>query len=107
MADEPTQEQIKEFWERCGWEIQTREIKDASGQVCHPISSWFGGVETASPDIDLNSLFKYAVPKAREDLFEDAFIRKMWGWMELVLDGDDPALALLWSLWQVKEEQNG
>ena len=109
----PTDEQIKEFWEWCGWEIRIGEVKDASGWVCHPVSSWLNGVETALPDIDLNNLFKYAVPRVRKYLnsqseidgidlvkypFHD-FLRR-WAYA-IAIKNEDSALTLFWAIYEV------
>lgn len=86
----PTDEQIKEFWEWCGLKvIQSADgylmVKNAKGHT-----SWL--------DVDLNNLFKYAVPKVGKNhmgLF--AF------WIrQAVVEDKDPALALFWALWEVK-----
>ncbi len=81
---QPTTKQIQWFWEQCGLHKDGNSWHNANGKQ----------LSEEEPPIDLNNLFEYAVPKLREDLFEDAFTRRMWGWIELVLDGDDPAPAL-------------
>ena len=104
----PTQEQIKEFWEHF--------VKDH--QVCIVESS--GATHFETLPIDLNNLFKYAVPKAR-GLSEDNTLKDIeFHWQgsnitdlvecDVILDNDeypyeckDPALVLFWALWQVKE----
>ena len=117
--NQPTDEQIKEFWEWCGWEIRIEEVRDASGWVCHPISSWFNGVETALPDLDLNNLFKYVVPKLQDKGYiteltayeQSGFNVMVFGLFDEGIDGerkalveiedDDPALALFWAIYKV------
>jgi len=56
-----TQEQMKEFWEWCGVEAKLY-VHDTYGE--------FGGRVTGVryPSIDLNNLFRYAVPRALEAL---------------------------------------
>ena len=60
---EPTQKQIKEFWERCGfrWTVS----KTGNYWVRTDPSGTEGQMEVIIhyPSIDLNNLFKYAVPK--------------------------------------------
>jgi len=60
--DKPTKEQIKKFWEWCGFfkvdyaDTMPWRFPASKGYECY-----FG-----IPDIDLNNLFKYAVPKVLE-----------------------------------------
>ena len=103
--EQPTQEQIKEFWEWCGYIYGTNK-----GCWKHPD----GNNRTYLPQITLNNLFKYAVPK-----LSYCFLSAVWiddnnrveyscsvghpdgeGKTDLM---EDPALALFWALWQVKE----
>ena len=113
---EPTQEQIKEFWEWCGfkppdmtrvhWHAKRPDFTDM------PDGTW-------PPDIDLNNLFKYAVPKLlpKHDfaiyyvLDVDTPPEGAWtismscsGHGEhgiIRLRHKDPALALFWAIWGV------
>ena len=60
--DKPTDEQVKEFWERCGFE----DINEDCTYGRHP--SWgIGDMRSRMPGLDLNNLFKYA---------KEAFIKK-------------------------------
>lgn len=115
--NEPTQEQQERFWEWCGWYWWE------DGQ-----SYTYGASEVSRdlPDIDLNNLFKYAVPKLYQfGLLECSFHRDidMFGdnreilkeekvsyrWRLLLESkilnlingcGDTPALALFWAIYQ-------
>lgn len=87
---EPTQEQIKEFWERCGIEIAKftdripLERIGEGGYMAHPI--------------DLNNLFEYAVPKLEDDIgYEETFMLLM-KWIFRVLEDryEDSAYSLFW-----------
>lgn len=100
---EPTQEQIKKFWERCGF-------------VRGSWSGWFEPKEYGGnyiPDnllkLDLNNLFKYAMPKLPYILVAD-FAEGAWCWFIRGCDGapdmsegcdEDPALALFWAIYKV------
>jgi len=55
----PTQEQIKEFWEGCGMGIERVRIPDPLDYPKHKLMT----IRESYPLIDLNTLFKYAVPK--------------------------------------------
>lgn len=100
---EPTKEQIKEFWEWCGF---TRlEYLDRL---------WYQRLEVSLPlalPIDLNNLFKYAVPKiwvCDIKLEEGIFWCVKVAHPELgegKANNEDFALALFWALWQVKENK--
>ena len=108
---EPTQEQVKEFWEWCGFEYKHEEIVDASASKVFITTSYFNGVETQIPDIDLNNLFKWAVPKLKD--IEITKSRHSPEWNVAVSTGEpilgefaqsdnkDPALALFWAIWEV------
>lgn len=59
---EPTQGEIKELWERCGFSLR----RDLPLILYSGDAKWLypdGGHGIDLPDIDLNNLFKYAVPK--------------------------------------------
>lgn len=126
---EPTQEQIKEFWEWCGFKyipfkhLGTRKDKS----VLYPkgvtvISTqqehWEypdGSKQTVAPDIDLNNLFRYAVPSSKFPCFTLSYGYYLSGYIfrarvcnaQNIWRGaehkTDPALALFWALWEAKE----
>lgn len=101
-----TDAQVKEFWEGCGLHYENYDTPafphqggawlDTNGKLaneeepCNP------------PSLDLNNLFKYAVPKIRENYvveltaFKDKYSVVLWHgedyWKET--QGKDPALAL-------------
>ena len=96
---EPTEAQIEELWEWCGF-------YDVEDGVPPPIGT---------PPIDLNNLFKYAVPKTIKSIakmFEeseaDAYDRLFDWWAEIVAENPDkPDLALFQVLeLQAKEEKS-
>ena len=80
MDKEPTEAQIKEFWEWCGFTI--------SGDWAYLNSPYRRGI----PSVDLNNLFKYAVPKA---------IDKIMAGQEC---SSDLAYAILFKKWLQKLE---
>ena len=94
--DRPTDAQVKEFWEWCGW--RQRGLPGETGLF------WCvdGDSEAyrEAPDIGLNNLFKYAVPKYREKLSYELLFEK---WLYYLRKGYNPVLALFWALWKVKE----
>ena len=118
----PTDEQIKEFWEKCGWKwLEERHY--VHGYMMHGGSYYEGywmppDIKNKHeswlrlPDIDLNNLFKYSVPKVRycdltkmDKLSCDgdyrASVRCGEGIVGNVGHGDskDPALALFWAIY--------
>lgn len=120
MKHKPTEEQIKEFWEWYGFEFvphlssrgttyKTTEIMEYPDGFSHVVN------KGESLDIDLNNLFKYAVPKMTElgydvNLFtEDGYCfgraRKTSAlkWQFSTIGYLYAALALFWALWKVKE----
>ena len=109
--NEPTEEQIKEFWERCGF---TKRISDGGHGYIYGLEYWSypGSLSSITEPlpIDLNNLFKWAVPKLdyakvvtndapSGDRFYNgkAMSEGRWG----ACTEDDPALALFWAIWKV------
>jgi len=118
---EPTEEQIKELWEWCGLEPIKREDSDEVVRWDLPN----GGFRFYAPDIDLNNLFKWAVPKLTETYAELRVIftygsvmncslyrfgklysrKKNFQWIRIGEQSDkDPALALFWAIYKVIKE---
>ena len=74
----PTEEQIREFWEWCGLTYKDYPINYASNSceaMCldPPLSGWYDQKEKlvsfkTVPKLDLNNLFKWAVPKLEKSL---------------------------------------
>jgi hypothetical protein len=95
-----TEEQIKKFWEWCG--LRPDILLDKS-----------------LPPIDLNNLFKWAVPKLHE-LGDKEWIETIeFTWFgtvrctlypfdlpEIYVNDEDPALALFWAIWKVLDERS-
>ena len=83
---QPTEEQVKEFWERCG--LPYEGYSNANRLEGKILSS-----------IDLNNLFKYAVLNL--ELFSVVGrLRLLRYWVEELGD-NDPALALFWAIYEV------
>ena len=124
---EPTEEQIKELWEWCGFTC----TGDPKGETWHhPDWELCGKDWWNIPHLDLNNLFKYAVPKLTENgkypylkaieiepamcdelnftcylyyeaLHDDGFVERE----ESQGYSSDPALALFWAIYKVIKEQ--
>jgi len=111
--DEPTEAQVKEFWEWCGFSIG--EYIDE--WVAPDSYTCFHGM----PPLNLNNLFKYAMPKLPllRFSYETQTIPKLYRWETMeanqphltVVESNDPTLALFWAIWEVitnsKEVPNG
>ncbi len=74
---ELTQEQINEFWEWCGWKWHDVEI-NPEPRVKYRGSHWISPddeqyIWTGNPPIDLNNLFRYAVPQALKVITEQGY----------------------------------
>ena len=106
----PTYEQIEEFWEWCGlellkasdgnyrWFSLASEVNQ-SYDIVSPVDS-----ETNLPIVDLNNLFKYAVPKLKVKGQPIAIVEKFLQSIgHDLFFSEDPALALFWAIRQVKE----
>lgn len=126
----PTDKQVIEFWEWCG-QIGEKEITVSSPllsgtyvtRVEKYFKLWDALICQLSTDdwirtLDLNNLFKYAVPKLTEFYSSinvdhtnslTRYIITIWDefcGQVYTKSGDDPALALFWAIWEVihKEE---
>ncbi len=117
----PTDEQIKEFWEWCGWSIyqdigRWHSIRPDGTRYMGTTDEKF--LPLLFEPLDLNNLFKYAVPK----LFEMGYWIKTSHQHSMydVVDShsaevgqhkftgggkfscqENPALALFWAIWEV------
>lgn len=99
---QPTKEQVKELWERCGGVLVGANYND--GCPAHFVmldGKWIMPPET----IDLNNLFKYAVPKLWKKLNRDGeaykFDRIWKAIIRALLDGEDISDAVFWVIWEV------
>ena len=111
----PSEIEIREFWERCGFiKKRGRWQYDACKETNYYWEAPDGRRYKEFPALDLNNLFKYAVPKVPAlDFVELKSRERGWickirgfGLQEIASYYVDPALALFWVLWQVmKEEQ--
>ena len=109
LMDKPTDEQIQFVWERCGFK-ETRKVLycnkdktayrawlDPDGNKDH----W----TYSTPPIDLNNLFKYAVPKLEPPDFsfyqtnDGEWIVSLYHEVITIKD-KDPALALFWAIYK-------
>ena len=123
--NKPTDKQIKKLWEWCGFKhgVPFPELAKRK-DIPHPerflkeqwyIHKGFANTEYpycgSEPIVDLNNLFKYAVPKVRYfSMFYDSklkFLVSVDGGEETgvaTAEGNDPALALFWSIQEVINE---
>ena len=123
MSDnEPTEEQLQEFWEWCGFRQLPRGNKAYHFERGTKVMNWLPPGETETwksvdylPYLDLNNLFQYAILKLKRigysyELVEwnegqhKAIINKLCkGWAETYTTSVDknPALALFWAIWEV------
>ena len=114
----PTKVQEQNFWEWCGLYQSEQQIH--TGWWHYPD----GSIQHGFPPIDLNNLFKYAVPKLAEtkkrieysidfsilDWGKEAnhYFAILQGSHQLLGTGEDkdPALALFWAIYKVMEVTN-
>jgi hypothetical protein len=116
---EPTQEQIKEFWEWCGFKRLPQGNRYYHFELTTKVMDWqapTGETMPYLPRIDLNNLFKWAVPKLQQTGREVGIIaREASGFEAKVLHispqwssigrDEDPALALFWAIYKVIKEE--
>ncbi|KKM93459.1 hypothetical protein LCGC14_1208100 [marine sediment metagenome] len=108
---EPTQEQRREFWEWCGGKLIPHGEED--GCPAHFEFNDKGWI-FVTDRIDLNNLFKYAVPKAIDkimyeqecssDLAYDILFKKWLQELQLDMPNYEGALFHVLSAVMVKEE---
>lgn len=118
----PTDEQIKKFWEWCGFKKELIPFTTQEGFWEHemmltvPSGDKYRVGMDEFPEIDHNNLFKYAVPKlTRAQLTVipnhnchavvckgEQLDIKSWS---PDTENEDPALALFWAIWSVIEEE--
>ncbi len=129
----PTDEQVKEFWELCGFSSFPSQEQRYISYPSHslhsryktrdvleyvPVTKWTypGGRSLSSlPPIDLNNLFKYAVPKDAEVRLRPAKNTSNKRYCCLILDespwevdafGETDELALFWVIYNtIKSEK--
>ena len=90
----PTEEQIKEFWEWCGFEIKESKGEKISELYGVDVFDWTRSVTYPDkyvdydlPELDPNNLFKWAVPKTTKILGDRD------------LSSDEEAMWKLFGLW--------
>lgn len=93
--NQPTEEQIKEFWEWCGFTILLE------GMCLYPRDKGVSGRVKPLPPIDLNSLFLYAIPKIKSEFPNWKSV--LHDWVEGLSGNYYDALVLFWAVWKVKE----
>jgi len=119
MNREPTKEEIKRFWEYWGFVFEEHNSRFEHWWTYFApedmLLEWHEKHQkTGFPPLDLNSLFRYAVPKAIDKIMarldwsrNAAFNILFSNWRhELKNDLEYPALALFWALEKVREANN-
>ena len=124
---EPTREQIKKLWEWCGFkEVFSKELWrfERYKETNHWWSAPNGRRFDELPPVDLNNLFKYAVPKllpkhdfsiywvldvdAQQGAWAISMSCRGYGKNGIIrLRDKDPALALFWAIWEVINDRAG
>ena len=117
--DEPTEAQIREFWEWCGFifhDYIVYEYEHRDTRVEDPYWENPQGHEVlALPKLDINNLFKYAIPK----LYQNGYYYEILQWNEgqhkAIINrrtaewaetyssfvNIDPTLALFWAIYSL------
>jgi len=110
ILNEPTEAQIKELWEWCGLQ---EEIYQESHVWYDSQGRWvYQGYELTYPPIDLNNLWRYAVPKLAWysiSIIDDGSGKMLVLVCVQLKAGDKPrtainkdlAPALFWAIWEV------
>ena len=92
---EPTEAQIKEFWEWCGFTfIMNYDDPTIIEESRSPIG------ERIFPPTDLSNLFEYAVPKMMAQHYLNGYkllIKWIGDWSDK-WNTQDPALTLFWAI---------
>ena len=99
---QPTEEQLRELWEWCGfsfvWQEHTGEGYEIWG--LEPGKRYTNGRRHII--LDLNNLFRFAVPKLREDGYNAVDILLNWALKctHKEYEGQEASL-LFWAIWDV------
>ncbi len=105
---EPTDDKIKKFWKWCGFKVILIKESFATKEHWEIVASYgdviWDGFNLGS-SVDLNNLFEYVVPKELDYLPTYRFLFDRW--LEKLEDYPDPALALFWAIWEVKQDERG
>ena len=113
--NEPTEAQIKEFWEKCGLYYKDYSVLEAANSceaMCmdRPISGWYDSKGKlvsfkTVPVVDFNNLFKYAEFKAVVDIgvnlkisIDKARKRLFECWLENIKKVMSRPNALFWAI---------
>jgi hypothetical protein len=104
MDKQPTQEQIKEFWEWClGDRVMIAKnfggdlaIYSKTEDATQPEGYRLAFIDYGKESIDLNNLFKYAVPKIPKT-YGVFLLLENWARKILLYDAN-PALTLFWTI---------
>ena len=119
----PSEVEIKEFWEWCGcslkheWdnEIYGYETNGCFCTRCGAVEDYTPNKEPCLLSIDLNNLFKYAVPKLQNKGEVVSLVANEHSGFTCLIsyfladdyhtktDNQDPALALFWAIWAGQE----
>ena len=111
MQSRPTEAQVKEFWEWCGFKYQDQHPEGESnwGFTTYPDGHQENLLKFSikpHPSIDLNNLFKYAVPKlnGKYKLVGTGGYHFANVWKDTIsyaeIRDTDPALTLFWAIWE-------
>lgn len=119
MTNQPTEQQVSEFWKWCGFTRSTHPLAtyyENRPRESVEVSCWVTPtgetIPCGLPDIDLNNLFKYAVPKAIVKIcqifkvdIQSAYKTLFSWWLDKMFnETNDTIEALFWALWQIKGE---
>ena len=109
--DKPTEAQIKEFWEWCGFK-ETSKVRYYDKDKT-PYKAWLNPDSDEDnwaysfPPIDLNNLFEYAVPKLKYFMLSGFPLDETYKVVAMTetstkrRSDNDPALSLFWAIWKV------
>ncbi|MCK5019570.1 MAG: hypothetical protein KAS32_21105 [Candidatus Peribacteraceae bacterium] len=93
------------FWEQCGFHQETDNRKGYHWELGFRYHDWLTpngetshgsnfGLKGQLPPIDLNSLFKYAVPLLEKKLGYKEAYKLLIRWTTEIMEGKDPADSL-------------
>ena len=115
-SEQPTKEELEKFWTKwCGFERM--DYLDTSGKVCatHWVHSLaVGGGNSSLPPLDLNNIFKFAVPKLVSLGYHvEIYVKELGGrlrfWVSIKRDDklvgycskSELADAVFWAVWGI------
>lgn len=112
---EPSKEELRKFWEWLGFGMKYLpyglRVRELNPNEDNPLDEYTladpNKCKIADyPKLTLDNLFKYAVPKVKQEIPELQWAKLFVDWLQDILyDDKDPAITLFYTLFTIFEKQ--